>query len=48
LLKLDGGVVVFPGHDYGPKPYASLGEQRRSNYVLEERSLKEFLAFMSH
>ena len=48
LLKLDDGVVVFPGHDYGPKPYASLGEQRRSNYVLEERSLKEFLAFMSH
>jgi len=48
LLRLDDGVVVFPGHDYGPKPYATLGEQRRSNYVLEERSLKEFLAFMSH
>jgi hydroxyacylglutathione hydrolase len=48
LLKLDDGVVVFPGHDYGPKPYATLREQRRSNYVLEERSLKEFLAFMSH
>jgi len=48
LLKLDDSVVVFPGHDYGPKPYTSLGEQRRSNYVLEERSLKEFLAFMSH
>jgi hydroxyacylglutathione hydrolase len=47
-LKLDDDVVVFPGHDYGPKPFASLGEQRRSNYVLEERSLKEFLVFMSH
>ena len=48
LLRLDDGVVVFPGHDYGPKPFATLGEQRRSNYVLEERSLKEFLGFMSH
>ena len=47
LLRLDDGVVVFPGHDYGPKPYATLGEQRRTNYVLEERSLREFLAFMS-
>jgi len=47
LLKLDDGVVVFPGHDYGPKPFATIGEQRRTNYVLEERSLKEFLAFMS-
>jgi hydroxyacylglutathione hydrolase len=48
LLRLDDDVVVFPGHDYGPKPFASLGEQRRSNYVLEERSLEEFLGFMSH
>ena len=48
LLRLDDDVVVFPGHDYGSKPFATLGEQRRSNYVLEERSLKEFLAFMSH
>jgi hydroxyacylglutathione hydrolase len=47
LLKLDDDVVVFPGHDYGPKPYSTIGEQRRTNYVLEERSLKEFLAFMS-
>jgi hydroxyacylglutathione hydrolase len=48
LLKLDDGVMVFPGHDYGPKPFATLGEQKRSNYVLEKRSLREFLAFMSH
>ena len=47
LLKLDDGVVVFPGHDYGPKPFSTMDEQRRTNYVLEERSLKEFLGFMS-
>jgi hydroxyacylglutathione hydrolase len=47
LLKLDDDTVVFPGHDYGVKPFSTLGEQRRTNYVLEERSLKEFLGFMS-
>jgi hydroxyacylglutathione hydrolase len=47
LLKLNDDVVVFPGHDYGPKPYSTIDEQRRTNYVLEERSLREFLAFMS-
>ena len=48
LLTLDDSVVVYPGHDYGPKPFATLAEQKGSNYVLEERSLKEFLGFMSH
>lgn len=47
LLRLDDGVVVYPGHDYGVKPFSTLGEQRRTNYVLEERSLREFLSFMS-
>ncbi len=47
LLRLDDGIVVFPGHDYGSKPFSTLGEQRRTNYVLEERSLQEFLSFMA-
>lgn len=47
LLRLDDEVMVFPGHDYGPKPFSTMGEQRRTNYVLEDRSLGEFLKFMS-
>jgi len=46
LLKLDDAVEVYPGHDYGPKPYSTIGEQRRTNYVLQPRSLAEFIAFM--
>jgi hydroxyacylglutathione hydrolase len=46
LLKLDDAVEVYPGHDYGVKPYSTIGEQRRTNYVLQPRSLAEFLAFM--
>ncbi len=47
LLKLDDTVEVYPGHDYGPKPYSTIGEQRRTNYVLQPRSLAEFIAFMT-
>jgi hydroxyacylglutathione hydrolase len=46
LLKLDDGIEVYPGHDYGPKPYSTIGEERKTNYVLEPRSLEEFLEFM--
>lgn len=47
LTKLDDKVEVFPGHDYGPKPSSTIGEEKRTNYVLEKRTLKEFIDFMS-
>jgi len=46
LLKLSDGVEVYPGHDYGPKPCSTIGEERRSNYTLQPRSLDEFVEFM--
>jgi glyoxylase-like metal-dependent hydrolase (beta-lactamase superfamily II) len=46
LLKLNDAVEVYPGHDYGPKLYSTIGEERRTNYVLQPRSLMEFIAFM--
>jgi hydroxyacylglutathione hydrolase len=46
LLKLNDAVEVYPGHDYGAKPYSTIGEERRTNYVLQPRSLTEFIAFM--
>lgn len=46
LLKLDDAIIVYPGHDYGPKPSSTIGEERRSNYVLQPRSLSEFISFM--
>lgn len=48
LLKLTDDVEVYPGHDYGPKPCSTIGEQRRTNYVLQPRSLTEFIAFMQY
>jgi hydroxyacylglutathione hydrolase len=46
LLKLNDNVEVYPGHDYGPKPNSTIGEERRSNYTLQKRTLEEFVAFM--
>ncbi|MDH5482459.1 MAG: hydroxyacylglutathione hydrolase family protein [Candidatus Bathyarchaeota archaeon] len=46
LMKLDDDVEVYPGHDYGPRPYSTIGLERRTNYTLEKRTLEEFIEFM--
>ncbi len=47
LLALDDKVEVYPGHDYGNKPSSTIGQERKTNYTLKPRTLKEFLQFMS-
>jgi glyoxylase-like metal-dependent hydrolase (beta-lactamase superfamily II) len=46
LMKLDDNVEVYPGHDYGKSPHSTIGTERRTNYVLEKRTLAEFIEFM--
>jgi hydroxyacylglutathione hydrolase len=46
LLTVGDDVEVYPGHDYGSKPFSTMGEERRSNYTLQPRSLAEFIEFM--
>ena len=47
LMKLDDNIKVYPGHDYGPKPYSTIGVERRTNYTLQRRAVEEFIAFMN-
>jgi glyoxylase-like metal-dependent hydrolase (beta-lactamase superfamily II) len=47
LLTLDDNVEVYPGHDYGPKPTSTIGYEKKTNYTLQPRSLKDFMEFMS-
>lgn len=47
ILKLSDGVEMYPGHDYGPKPSSTIGEEKRSNYTLQPRSVEEFVEFVS-
>jgi len=46
LMKLPDEVEVYPGHDYGAKPYSTIGYERTHNYVLKPRSVREFVQFM--
>jgi glyoxylase-like metal-dependent hydrolase (beta-lactamase superfamily II) len=46
ISKLDDDIQVYPGHDYGTKPHSTIGEEKRTNYTLEKRSLEEFIEFM--
>lgn len=47
LSKLDDPIEVYPGHDYGPKPSSTIGEEKKTNYTLKPRSLEDFIEFMS-
>jgi hydroxyacylglutathione hydrolase len=44
ILHLPDDLIVYPGHDYGKKPFESLGNQKRTNKTLIAKTLKEFSA----
>jgi hydroxyacylglutathione hydrolase len=46
LMKLDDDIEVYPGHDYGSKPHSTIGLEKKTNYTLEKRTIKEFIEFM--
>ena len=46
LVKLGDDVEIYPGHDYGPRSSSTIGEEKRSNYTLQPRSLEDFIEFM--
>lgn len=47
LRGLPDDLIVMPGHNYGPAPSRTLGEEKRLNYTLQPRTLEEFLEFMA-
>jgi glyoxylase-like metal-dependent hydrolase (beta-lactamase superfamily II) len=42
IRPLPDGLEVYPGHDYGHLPHASLGDQKRDNPYLAAATLAEF------
>lgn len=46
ISKQSDSIQVYPGHDYGQKPYSTIGEEKKSNYTLQPRSLSDFIEFM--
>ncbi len=43
VIKLPDSTIIYPGHNYGPVPHATLGEQKKTNPYLQCKSLEEFL-----
>lgn len=42
IMHLPDQLIVYPGHDYGEKPFDRLGNQKRVNKTLLAKNLNEF------
>jgi len=42
IMPLPDHLIVYPGHDYGDKPFDTLGNQKRTNKTLLAKTLVEF------
>jgi hydroxyacylglutathione hydrolase len=46
LAKLPADTVLYPGHNYGPTPTSTLGDERQHNLYLRIRSLDDWRRLM--
>jgi glyoxylase-like metal-dependent hydrolase (beta-lactamase superfamily II) len=46
LAKVSDDVVLYPGHLYDPRPFATLAEARKTNYVLRVKNLEDWRRMM--
>lgn len=44
IMKLPDTVVLYPGHNYGPTPYATLASQKKTNPYFQCQDIEEFLS----
>ena len=42
IKPLADNIIVYPGHNYGPKPFDSLGNQKKTNKTLAINTFEEF------
>lgn len=48
IMKLDDSVEVYPGHDYGPQPFSTIGHERATNPFLQRPQFADFLWLKEH
>lgn len=46
LAGLDPGLTIYPGHNYGPSPTSTIGDEVASNPYLRPNSLEQWRAMM--
>lgn len=42
IMNLPDDLIVYPGHDYGEKPFDTLGNQKKTNKTLKAKSFDDF------
>lgn len=47
IYKMDERLILYPGHNYGSSITSTIGKEKKTNFVLQPRTEKEFLEFMS-
>ncbi|HWP83890.1 MAG TPA: MBL fold metallo-hydrolase [Terriglobia bacterium] len=48
LMRLDPGIEVWPGHDYGVRPSSTIGEEIATNPFLLCKTYEDFLYLKEH
>jgi hydroxyacylglutathione hydrolase len=48
LAKMDGSILVLPGHNYGPRPTTTIEDERRYNPYLRIPTLDVWLRMMGY
>jgi glyoxylase-like metal-dependent hydrolase (beta-lactamase superfamily II) len=48
ILALDDAVEVYPGHDYGPTPFSTIGHERAHNPFLQRHEFQDFVWLKAH
>ena len=46
LSNLDENLVLYSGHNYGSMPTSTLGNEKKTNFVMQKRTEEEFIALM--
>src|SRR6267378_79622 len=46
VRKMDDALIVCPGHHYGKTKTSTIGEEKRTNFTLQYRTLPDFIRFM--
>ncbi len=48
ILRLDDSVEVYPGHDYVPQPFSTIGHERATNPFLSRTNFPDFIWLKEH
>ncbi|MFB3048211.1 MAG: MBL fold metallo-hydrolase, partial [Nitrosopumilaceae archaeon] len=46
LSKLDDDLIIYSGHNYGSTSTSTIGNEKKTNFVMQKRTEEEFVQLM--